>query len=118
MGTILLKCKSYADIIGNKLSIFTTRKRSLGQGNIFDKRVLFLLSTRGGVCIGGGGGGGLGRPIGYYGRFVGVTLRDLSKDHYHPAESSENTAICAKIRKYILIECIWQKLSQPHFHEG
>ena len=36
----------------------------------------------------------------------------------HPAESSENTAICAKIRKYVLIECIWWKLSQPHFHEG
>ena len=29
----------------------------------------------------------------------------------HPAESSENTAICAKIRKYVLIECIWLKLS-------
>ena len=47
-------------------------------------------------------------------------LNDYLKCQYlisHPAESSENTAICAKIRKYILIECIWRKLSQPHFHE-
>ena len=45
-----------------------------------------------------------------------VTAKTLVQ--YHPAESSENTAICAKIRKYVLIECIWRKLSQPHFHEG
>ena len=29
----------------------------------------------------------------------------------HPAESSENTSICAKIRKYVPIDCLWQMFS-------
>ena len=36
----------------------------------------------------------------------------------HPAESSENTSICAKIRKYVPIDCLWWMFSQPHFEEG
>ena len=36
----------------------------------------------------------------------------------HPAESSENTSICAKIRKYIPIDCLWRMFSQPHFEKG
>ena len=28
--------------------------------------------------------------------------------HGHPAESSENTSICAKIRKYVPIDCLWR----------
>ena len=65
MGTILflynLKCKSYANIIGNKLFIFTALKRSLGQGNIFT-------SVCHSFCLGGGvmhpgGGRGLGKPL-------------------------------------------------------
>ena len=46
-----------------------------------------------------------------------ICVSDKEIDLYHPAESSENIAICGKIRKYLVIECIWQKLSQPHFHE-
>ena len=29
----------------------------------------------------------------------------------HPAESSENTSICAKIRKYVPIDCLWRMFS-------
>ena len=29
----------------------------------------------------------------------------------HPAERSENTSICAKIRKYVPIDCLWQMFS-------
>ena len=36
----------------------------------------------------------------------------------HPAESSENTSICAKIRKYVPIDWLWWMFSQPHFEEG
>ena len=36
----------------------------------------------------------------------------------HPAESSENTSICANIRKYVPIDCLWWMFSQPHFEEG
>ena len=41
-----------------------------------------------------------------------------NRDGTHPAESSENTSICANIRKYVPINCLWWMFSQPHFEEG
>ena len=51
--------------------------------------------------------------LGLFHHLCMVTHKTFIHGHLcmHPAESSENTAICGKIRKYIVIECIWQKLS-------